>query len=366
MNEIEKVLMHALFTHLHHNIDQAVDFKAIEELNQQVANRWPGALLVGPGDDAAVFQIPGIEGYLVAKQESHCSPGVPRPYDAAATGAGGAMRDVIAMGARPFFLLNFVGTRSMEKKVLVGPCGFSGKCSCGKCVEMTSQERLSLIMKGVKDMCTAMDVFIVGGGISTSFSDIVPAVVVAVIGKLVTEKPLTKPAKAVGDKIILVGETGNDGNDTLFRAGLAEEMRPAEALFDEERVTMEASLAAFQTGRIKASSDLGAAGIGAAVCESTRYGGFGAEVSLSEVPLKVKDITPEEILICETQARMAFQVSPENTVEVMEAIQSKGATATVIGEVTADDQETFRYNDRIIATIPNKPSKETLKSLGES
>ena len=366
MNEIEKVLMHALFTHLHHNIDQAVDFRAIEQLNQQVANRWPGALLVGPGDDAAVFRMPGIEGYLVAKQESHCSPGVPRPYDAAATGAGGAMRDVIAMGARPFFLLNFVGTRSMEKKVLVGPCGFSGKCSCGKCVEMTSQERLSLIMKGVKDMCTAMDVFIVGGGISTSFSDIVPAVVVAVIGKLVTEKPLTKPAKAVGDKIILVGETGNDGNDTLFRAGLAEEMRPAEALFDEERVTMEASLAAFQTGRIKASSDLGAAGIGAAVCESTRYGGFGAEVSLSEVPLKVKGMTPEEILICETQARMAFQVSPENTAQVMEAIQSKGATATVIGEVTADDHQVFRYNERIIATIPNKPSKEILKSLGES
>ncbi|GAI47959.1 unnamed protein product, partial [marine sediment metagenome] len=158
----------------------------------------------------------------------------------------------------------------------------------------------------------------------------------------------------------------NDGNDTLFRAGLAEQMRPAEALFDEERVTMEASLAAFQTGRIKASSDLGAAGIGAAVCESARYGGFGAEVSLSEVPLKVKGMTPEEILICETQARMAFQVSPENTVEVMEAIQSKGATATVIGEITADDQEIFRYNDRIIATIPNKPSKEVLKSLGES
>jgi hypothetical protein len=73
MNEVEKVLMHALFTHLHHNIDQAVDFKAIEELNQQVAHKWPGALLVGPGDDAAVFQMPGIEGYFVAKQESHYS-----------------------------------------------------------------------------------------------------------------------------------------------------------------------------------------------------------------------------------------------------------------------------------------------------
>ena len=364
MNKIEKVLTHALFVHLHHNIDQAIDFKAIKELNQQVAKKWPGALLVGPGDDAAAFRMPGIEGYFVAKQESHCSPSVPRPYDAAATGAGGAMRDVVAMGARPIFLLDFIGTRPMEKKVLVGPCGFAGKCSCGKCIEMTSQERLNLIMKGIKDMCAAMDVFIIGGGLSTSFSDIVPAVVVAVIGKLITEKPLTKPAKAVGDKIILVGETSNDGNDTLFRAGFVKEMRPAEALFKEERTTMEASLAAFQTGKIKASSDLGAAGIGAAVCESARYGGFGAEVDLSVIPVKVKDITPEEILICETQARMAFQLSPEDVTEVIKAIQSKGGIATVIGEITDGDQEVFKYNDRIVATIPNKPSKETLKSLG--
>lgn len=366
MNEIEKVLMHALFVHLHHNIDQAIDFKAIEELNQQVAKKWPGALLVGPGDDAAAFRMPGIEGCFVAKQESHCSPSVPRPYDAAATGAGGAMRDVTAMGGRPIFLLDFIGTRPMEKRVLVGPCGFASKCSCGKCIEMTSQERLNLIMKGIKDMCTAMDVFIIGGGLSTSFSDIVPAVVVAVIGKLVTEKPLTKPAKAVGDKIILVGETSNDGNDTLFRAGLAKEMRPAEALFNEERVTMEASLAAFRTGKIKASSDLGAAGIGAAVCESARYGGFGAEVDLSVAPVRVKDITPEEILICETQARMAFQVSPENVAEVIKAIQSKGGIAAVIGEITDGDQEVFKYNGRIVAAIPNKPSKEVLKSLGGS
>ncbi len=63
---------------------------------------------------------------------------------------------------------------------------------------------------------------------------------------------------------------------------------------------------------------------------------------------------------------MAFQVSPQDVVEVMEAIQSKGAIAAVIGEITADDKEVFRYNGRIVATIPNKPSKETLKSLGES
>ena len=363
MNTIERALTHALFVHLHHNIDQAVDFKAVEELNRKVSQKWPGALTVGPGDDAAVFQMPGIEGYFVAKQESHCSPCVPRPYDAAATGASGAMRDTTAMGARPIFLLDFIGTRPLENEVLVGPCGFTGKCTCGKCKVMTSQERLSLMVQGVTDMCAAMDVFVIGGGLSTSFTDIVPAVVVAVIGKLVTEKPLTKPAKAAGDKIIVIGETSNDGNDTLFRAGLVPEMRPAEALFEDERATLEACLAAFQTGKVHACSDLGAAGVGAAVCESARYGGFGAEVDLSAVPVKVEGLTAEEILICETQARMVVQVSPADANEIMGAIQSKNGIAAMIGEITNDDKEVFEYRGQTVATIPNKPSREILEGL---
>jgi phosphoribosylformylglycinamidine synthase len=154
------------------------------------------------------------------------------------------------MGARPVFLLDFIGTRPLDQEVLVGPCGFSGKCTCGKCTVMTSQERVNIMVKGLKDMCEAMDVFIVGGGFSTSFSDIVPAVVVSVIGKLVTEKPLTKPAKDAGDKIIIIGVTGNDGNDTLYRAGLVKDMRPAIALFREERIALEGALAALVPGKL--------------------------------------------------------------------------------------------------------------------
>jgi len=365
MNTIERALMDALFLHLHHNIDKAIDFRAIEALNHDVGRIWPGALIVGPGDDAAVFKLPNVNKLLVCKMESHCSPCVPRPYDAAATGAGGAMRDVLAMGAIPIFLLNFVGTRPIEEKVIVGPCGFEGKCTCGKCIEMTSGERLDLIMKGVRDMCKIMDVFIVGGGLSTSFSDIVPAVVVAVIGELITPEPLTKPAKSAADKIILIGETSNDGNDTLFRAGLVKEMKPAIALFEEEKKTMEATLAAFQTEKIKACSDLGAAGIGAAVCESARYGGFGARVNLSQAPVKVDRLTPEEILICETQSRMVVQVAPEHAEHVLIAIQSNGKKAAIIGEITDDDKEVFEYNGKTVAVIPNKPSEAILKELGK-
>ena len=89
MNTIEKALMHALFVHLHHNIEKAIDFKAIKALNRKVSKTFPEALIVGPGDDAAAFKFPGTKEIYVGKMESHCSPCVPRPYDAAATGAGG-------------------------------------------------------------------------------------------------------------------------------------------------------------------------------------------------------------------------------------------------------------------------------------
>ncbi len=367
MNRIEQALIHALFVHLHHNADKAIDFGMFKRLNQKVDETWPGALLVGPdaNDDAAVVKLPGTGCLVVGKMESHCSPCVPRPYDSAATGAGGAMRDVVAMGARPIYALDFIGTRPPEEEVLVGPCGFEGVCTCGSCVTMTSQERINLMLKGIADMCESMGVFIAGGGFSTSFSDIVPAMVVSVTGQLVTEKPLTKPAKSAGDQIIIIGETGNDGNDTLYRAGLVPNLYPARALFAEERVTMEASLAAFATGKIKACSDLGAAGIGAAVCESARFGGFGARVDLARVPVRVDDIMPEEVFICETQARMLLQVAQEDVEAVLTAARSKGAAAALIGEITVADEEVFTYGDEVIAVIPNHPSPEILAELSK-
>ncbi len=365
MNRLEKALMHGLFVHLHHNIDQAIDFSAFRELNEHIAQRWPGGLVIGPdaNDDAAVFRLPGDDRLMVAKMESHCSPCVPRPYDGAATGAGGAMRDVVAMGGRPYVLLDFIGTRPLDEEVIVGPCGFSGECTCGDCEKMTSGERVNLMVKGISDMCRSMEVFVVGGGLSTSFQDIVPAVVVAVFGELVTDKPLTKPAKQAGDQLIIVGKTGNDGNDTLYRAGLVDVMRPAQALFAEEKQTMESALCAMKTGKIHACSDLGAAGIGAAVSESVRFGGLGARVDLAQVPQRVDDMTPEELLICETQARMIFQVAPEDVEEVTAAVRAKGACTAVIGEITDTQQTVFFYGKEEVARIPNQPSEDILAQL---
>ncbi|MCL2451467.1 AIR synthase-related protein [Candidatus Saccharibacteria bacterium] len=370
MNKIEKALMHGLFVHLHHNIDKAIDFGKFKKLNDRVNKMFPGLMVVGPdaNDDAGVVKIPGTNTSIVLKLESHCSPCVATPYDSAATGAGGAIRDVVAMGGKPLAVLDFIGTRPLESKVLVGACGLKGDgktCTCGKCKTMTSADRVNLMIDGVHDMCDVLGVGIAGGGFSTSFSDIVPALVASVVGVLVTDKPLTKPAKNIGDKIILIGETGNDGNDTAFRAGFADEMRPAKALFGEEKITMDGVLAAFATGKINACSDLGAAGIGAATCESARYGGLGAKVDLSVVPLNAEasDNTPEATLINETQARFLLQVNPGDVDKVLAAIRSKKAKATIIGEITNDDKVVFTYGGKTIASIPNKPSAKVLAEL---
>lgn len=363
VNVVERVLMHALFVHLHHNIGEVIDFWEIEVLNKEIGKQFPGALLVGPGDDAGVIKVPGTGVKLVGKMESHCSPCVVDPWGSAFTGGGGAIRDVVAMGARPLFLMDFVGLGPLDDEVLVGPCGFTGTCTCGNCQLMTNRERLDLICKGVRDVCKVMGVFLLGGGLSTSLGGVVPAVVVAVIGQLVANEPLTKPFKNPGDKIILIGETDDDGNDTVFRAGAAKVMRPAKPLFAEERASMEVALAVVEACTVCSLSDLGAAGIGAAVCESARGGNLGAKVDLLKVPTREgKELNPAELILNETQARYLFTVPPQKMQDALDII-GKNGIASVIGEVRSDKQTVFEHNGEVVATIPNEPSKEILDFL---
>ena len=364
MNRIEKALMHGLFLHLHHNTDKALDFAAFKRLNDVVAQTSPARLLIGPdaNDDAGVVGIDNH--FIVGKMESHCSPSAVRPYDSAGTGVGGACRDVVAMGGQPLFIMDFIGTMPLDKEILVGPCAFKGVCTCGACKTMTSHERTNLMLAGIRDMARALGVYVAGGGFSTSFSEIVPAVVVAVIGKLVTQKPLTKPAKRPGDALILVGQTGTDGNDTLFRAGATETMKPAQALFQEERASMDAMLNVFRKheSSISACSDLGAAGIGAAVCESMRYGGYGAQVDLALMPTR-DNPTPEELLVCESQARMLLQVNHPDAGAVLDTIRQTGAPAARIGHVVNGTESVFVHDGTPVATIPNAITEAQLAQI---
>ena len=109
---------------------------------------------------------------------------------------------------------------------------------------------------------------------------------------------------------------------------------------------------------------MGAAGIGAAVCESARFGGLGARIELDKVPVNTESITPEEIFICETQARMLLQVAPDDVDEVLAAIRSKNGICAVIGEITKKDFNLFTYAGDIVATILiNRPG--TVEGLND-
>lgn len=355
MNKIEKEIIYTLDKSAHHNIPKILNgFKAINELNKKVASDY---LLVGPGDDAAVYRVPGTNIILVEKMESHNEPAVRHLYNASATCPGGAARDIVAMGAKPIVAMNSINVGALDKKdVIVGPCWDKKKCTCGKCKIITTKERIQIILKAMRDMCEALSISIIGGGLSTSMDGKVPAIIGHITGVLVCKKPLLKGARAIGDKIILIGETSDDGNDSLYRAGTVKEMKPAKALFRQERITMEASLAAIETNKIQSASDLGAAGIAAAVCDTARDGNLGAQVNLDRVPIKEgKNLSTEEILLCETQARMLLTVKPQDAHEILNIIWSKGARALVIGEITLGSEvKFFGLTGKLVATIPNK------------
>ena len=366
VNPIEYALMHAIYKHAHHNTHKILPFERFREHNAKVqARRNDSKILIEPyhNDDAGVIQIFDNTAPTILKTESHCSPSVVNPYGSAATCISGAARDVVAMGGMPVGITDFIGTLGADEEILVGPCAFNGECSCGNCITMTSQERSDLMLNGMMDMCDILNLYIVAGGYSTSIKGITPAVVGTVMGYQLTEKPLTKVAKDYGDQLILIGGTNNDGNDTVYRANMTDEMRPAIPLFDEELISMLGAHAAFKTGKVKTCSDLGAAGLGAAVCESANYGDKGVVVDLSEIPLRAKNMNPSEIILCETQGRYLVQVDRDDVEEVLDAIRKTGADATHIGAITNDKGATFYKGSQKVAYIPRNPSDKELQRI---
>ena len=387
LNKTEIAIIHALFKHVHHNTGAAVNFGMFQTLSEKISatTQWYGEfgiqceVIIGPwhDDDAGVIKTTRPDGtitYDVIKMESHCSPSAVTPFDSAATGVGGASRDVVAMGGIPLYVTDFIGTLPLEEEIVIGPCALVGDgrtCHCGKCqTQMSSAYRVQLMQEGMVTMCHALGLQVPAGGFSTSFKNcLVPAVVVTVGGILIAEQPVTKVAKNVGDKIIFIGKTGPDGNDTSYRAGFAEEegMLPAKALFSEELVSMQGAIAAHRTNLVQACADFGAAGAAAAVCESVRKGGLGAIVDLSLVRLMGEiNIAPQSILLNETQARYLLQVRPEHVDIVLSAIRSRGAFAEVVGEITDGQESIFMYGDEEIAVIPNEPSAADMEEVAKA
>ncbi len=278
----------------------------------------------GPGENAGVLRLPN--GWAVAfKIESHNHPSAVEPYQGAATGAGGILRDVFTMGARPVALLN---------SLRFGPLD-----------EARNRYLFAGVVRGIGDYGNCVGVPTLGGEVDFargySGNPLVNAMCVGVL----KEKDLIKSAAhGVGNILLAVGSsTGRDG---IHGASFAseelthesEQRRPQVQVGDPftEKLLLEASLELIASGHIVAIQDMGAAGLTSSSAEMAARGGVGVEIDLSKVPTREPGMTPYEILLSESQERMLV-VAKRDRVKEVQAIAAKWElTATPIGKVTND------------------------------
>ena len=285
-------------------------------------------VVVGPGDDAAVVSLPtygdgAAETYVAMGIESHNHPSYVDPYDGAATGVGGIVRDTLSMGAYPIALtdsLYFGGFDREHSRYL-----FEG------------------VVEGIADYGNAIGVPTVGG--SVEFHDDYegnPLVNVACVGLVTPDRLVTAEAKTPGNKLVLVGNaTGRDGlgGASFASEDLSEdaetEDRPAVQVGDPytEKLLVEANEALVDENLIRAARDLGAAGLGGASSELVAKGGLGAEIELDRVHQREPNMSALEILLAESQERMCYEVRPGDVDRVEAIAERYDLGCSVIGEV---------------------------------
>ena len=281
-------------------------------------------VVVGPGDDAAVVRIPDTEQLLTFGVESHNHPSYVDPYDGAATGVGGIVRDTLSMGAYPIALADSLYFGDFERE--------------------HSRYLLEGVVEGIGDYGNAIGVPTVAG--STQFHDRYegnPLVNVACVGLLSEDRLVTAAAKEAGNKLVLVGNaTGRDGlgGASFASEDLAEdaetEDRPAVQVGDPytEKLLIEANETLVDRDLVAAARDLGAAGLGGASSELVALGGKGARIDLDAVHQREPNMNAMEILLAESQERMCYEVAPEDVDAVREVAERYDLGCSVIGEVT--------------------------------
>src|SRR3989475_177134 len=296
----------------------------------------------GPGENAGVLRLPG--GWAVAfKIESHNHPSAVEPYQGAATGVGGILRDVFTMGARPVAVLN---------SLRFGPLD-----------EARNRYLCAGVVKGVGDYGNCVGVPTLGGEVDFGPSYGGNPLVNAMCVGLLKERNLIKAAAhGVGNVLLVVGSrTGRDG---IHGASFASEeltleserRRPQVQVGDPftEKLLLEASLALIASGHIVAIQDMGAAGLTSSSAEMAAKGGGGVEIDLSLVPTREPGMTPYEILLSESQERMLVVARPERVAQVQAIAEKWDLTATPIGRVTDDGMYRATWQDQVVVEIPGQ------------
>ncbi len=297
-------------------------------------------VLQGPGENAGVLRLG--EGWAVAfKIESHNHPSAVEPYQGAATGVGGILRDVFTMGARPVALLN---------SLRFGPLDVP-----------RNRYLFAGVVRGVGDYGNCVGVPTVGGEVdfAASYSSN-PLVNAMCVGLLREEHLIRAVASGVGNVLLAVGSrTGRDGihgaafaSEELTEA--SEARRPQVQVGDPftEKLLLEASLELIASGHIVGIQDMGAAGLTSSSAEMAAKGGVGVELDAALVPTREPGMTPYEILLSESQERMLV-VARKDRVDQVRAIAARWELdATPIGRVTDDGFFRVRHGTRVVAAIP--------------
>ncbi|MEO7684801.1 MAG: phosphoribosylformylglycinamidine synthase subunit PurL, partial [Gemmatimonadaceae bacterium] len=297
-------------------------------------------VLQGPGENAGVISIG--DGMAVAfKIESHNHPSAVEPYQGAATGVGGILRDVFTMGARPVAMLNSLRFGSLESARV--RYLFSG------------------VVKGIGDYGNCVGIPTVAGEIMFDPAYETNPLVNAMCVGLVHEKDLIRAkAEGVGNPIMAVGaRTGRDGihgasfaSEDLSEASDAK--RPRVQVGDPftEKLLLEASLELIASGHIVAIQDMGAAGLTSSSAEMAERGEVGVVIDVTKVPVRETGMTPYEILLSESQERMLVVALRGREEEVRTILGKWDLEAEVIGEVIAEPVYRVTEGDRVVAEFP--------------
>src|SRR5476651_262844 len=308
----------------------------------------PNILVKAGEENAGVVDIG--DGWAVAfKIESHNHPSAIEPFQGAATGVGGIIRDIFTMGARPEFLLN---------SLRFGPINGKGKNVA------TNRRLFTGVIAGIAHYGNCIGVPTIGGEIyfDESFEGI-PLVDVFCLGVLRHEQLARGAASGVGNPVFYVGaETGRDGlaGAAFASRELTEESRedrPAVQVGDpfKEKLLLEACLELLATDAVAGIQDMGAAGLTCSTCETASRGGTGVEIDLAKVPKRESGMTPYEILLSESQERMLIIAKRGHENVVREIFAKWDVPCAEIGRVTDDGMMRVRNNGTLAAEIPAKP-----------
>jgi phosphoribosylformylglycinamidine synthase subunit PurL len=299
-------------------------------------------VIQGPGENAGVLRLP--DGWAVAfKIESHNHPSAVEPYQGAATGVGGILRDVFTMGARPVALLN---------SLRFGPLDHP-----------RNRYLFAGVVRGIGDYGNCVGIPTLGGEVNFApgYSGN-PLVNAMCVGLLQENNLIRAAAHGVGNVLLAVGaRTGRDGIHGASFASeelseRSESRRPQVQVGDPftEKLLLEASLELITSGLIVAIQDMGAAGLTSSSAEMAARGGVGVEIDTGLVPTREPGMTPYEILLSESQERMLVVAEPARVAEVQEVCAKWELTATEIGRVTDDGMFRVKHHGHTVVSIPGR------------